>query len=340
MAVENFLTYPEVDPNSRITVTSSRVTWASLDRNETAYVASDKGTDFFDGDFVHLLTASMTSNSGSSTVYGWALTNTLDSLYAIDAASGDYLGLNYYGYSATRQLVLAECDGGAVYASNAYSITLTTVYYVKIVRDEAVGTYGTLYCYIYSDSARTTLLATLTLTLHTSKKDFRYVHAVNSWDSSETPHIQSGYTEHLTIEGGGASVLPEVTQQALTNVAATTATGNGNITSLGNSAVTAHGHCWNTTGTPTTGDSNVDNGAGSLGAFTSAITGLTPGVTYYVRAYATNSYGTSYSTALSFIAGSTTSTMVGGNIAVIDDNLHWIGRKSGLEKFIVGNDVS
>ena len=94
---------------------------------------------------------------------------------------------------------------------------------------------------------------------------------------------------------------PTVTTQAVSSIASTTATGNGNITSLGTPNPTAHGVCWNTTGTPTTSDSKVDKGAASAtGAFTASMTGLTANTTYYVRAYATNTAGTSYGTEVSF----------------------------------------
>ena len=58
---------------------------------------------------------------------------------------------------------------------------------------------------------------------------------------------------------------------------------------------TAYGVCWNATGTPTTHDSKVDKGSASAtGAFTTSMTGLIPETNYYVRAFATNSSGTSY----------------------------------------------
>lgn len=99
------------------------------------------------------------------------------------------------------------------------------------------------------------------------------------------------------------TTAPTVTIQAVTAISGTTATGNGNVTSLGDADVTQHGHCWNTTGTPTTSDSKTTNGAkAATGAFTSAITSLTAGTKYYVRAYATNSVGTSYSNEVEFTA--------------------------------------
>jgi hypothetical protein len=97
------------------------------------------------------------------------------------------------------------------------------------------------------------------------------------------------------------TVAPTVTTQAISSIASTTATGNGNITSLGSSNPTAYGVCWNTTGTPTTSDSKADKGAASAtGAFTASMTSLSANTTYHVRAYATNIAGTSYGTEVSF----------------------------------------
>lgn len=68
-----------------------------------------------------------------------------------------------------------------------------------------------------------------------------------------------------------------------------------------------HGVCWNTTGTPTTGDNKTEEGAaGATGAFTSAMTGLVSGTHYYVRAYATNAIGTGYGSEVEFTAGEST----------------------------------
>ncbi|NPD47757.1 T9SS type A sorting domain-containing protein [Lentimicrobium sp. S6] len=111
-------------------------------------------------------------------------------------------------------------------------------------------------------------------------------------------------------EGGGVYAYhyreidpPTVITQAVSSIDATTATGNGNITNLGDAVVTQHGVCWNTSGTPTTDDSKTTEGtASSTGTFTSSITGLIENQTYYVRAYATNSGGTSYGSQVSFTA--------------------------------------
>ena len=72
-----------------------------------------------------------------------------------------------------------------------------------------------------------------------------------------------------------------------------TAICGGNVVYSGLSTVIACGVCWSTNPDPTVEDSHTSDGNG-LGSFTSIMNGLSPNTTYYVRAYATNSMGTSY----------------------------------------------
>ncbi len=89
--------------------------------------------------------------------------------------------------------------------------------------------------------------------------------------------------------------LAIVTTQECTDTIAEKTTGHGTLIDKGLSAVTQHGHVWGTSVDPDTGDSLTQNGAKpNLGQFQSAITGLVPNTTYFVRAYATNSEGTVY----------------------------------------------
>ena len=96
-----------------------------------------------------------------------------------------------------------------------------------------------------------------------------------------------------------ASVL-QVTTAAVSNVTNTTATCGGMVNNNGgNNAITSRGLCWSTNSSPTVNGSHTTNGTGS-GSFTVLLTGLQPGTTYYVRAYATTANGTIYGSQQSF----------------------------------------
>jgi uncharacterized protein (TIGR02145 family) len=94
-------------------------------------------------------------------------------------------------------------------------------------------------------------------------------------------------------------LLASVTTSSVTNVTPNSAEGGGNVTADGGAEVTARGVCWNTLPNPTTSNFKTTNGSG-LGSFTSSITGLQPGTTYYLRAYATNIVGPSYGEEINF----------------------------------------
>lgn len=121
----------------------------------------------------------------------------------------------------------------------------------------------------------------------------------SNWTFNDATPIPTPPTGSYSVTG--TSTAPTVTTQAVSSIAVTTATGNGNITSLGSPNPTEHGVCWNTGGTPTTSNSKTTQGAASAtGAFTSSFTGLSANTTYYVRAYATNTAGTSYGSEVTF----------------------------------------
>ncbi len=104
---------------------------------------------------------------------------------------------------------------------------------------------------------------------------------------------------------------PTVTTQAVTDIATTTATGNGDITGLGVPNPGSHGICWGTSANPTIIDNTVVNKGvvSATGAFSAPMTSLTPNTLYHVRAYATNSTGTVYGNDVSFTTQSTSQTI-------------------------------
>jgi len=88
-------------------------------------------------------------------------------------------------------------------------------------------------------------------------------------------------------------MIPTITTSTVNSISQSTAQSGGNITSDGGDPVTVRGECWNTLINPTTSNNHTSDGTGT-GSYTSLLTGLSANTTYYVRAYATNSVGTSY----------------------------------------------
>ena len=138
-----------------------------------------------------------------------------------------------------------------------------------------------------------------------------------------TNSVGTGYGNDLTFTSLPNPVIPTLTTTPLTAIAQTVATGGGDVTADGGASITARGVCWSATVIPTTANSKTIDVAGA-GKFTSTITGLTANTAYHVRAYATNSVGTSYGSDVSFTtlpAGSGSWQTNGSNIYYSSGNI-------------------
>jgi len=124
------------------------------------------------------------------------------------------------------------------------------------------------------------------------------------WDGTQWIKVSAGQNgQVLTFNDGvpvwGGVQLPIINTNAITNINAFTAYGGGNIASDGGSPVIVRGLCWNNAPNPTTANFKTINGSGA-GSFNANLNALAASTLYYVRAYATNSAGTSYGNEVSF----------------------------------------
>ena len=110
----------------------------------------------------------------------------------------------------------------------------------------------------------------------------------------------TGYGNEISFTTLKDIVKPTVKTNEVSSVVQDAAICGGVVIDDGGAEVTARGVCWSTSQNPTINGSHTDDGTGE-GDFTSTITDLTAGTTYYVRAYATNEKGTSYGEEKSFI---------------------------------------
>jgi uncharacterized protein (TIGR02145 family) len=113
-----------------------------------------------------------------------------------------------------------------------------------------------------------------------------------------TNSVGTAYGNEISFVSSSIAA-PTVTTTAISSIALTSAVSGGNVTADGGGTITARGVCWATTTAPTTASAKTSETAG-IGSFVSTLTPLLAGTTYYVRAYATNSAGTSYGNELTF----------------------------------------
>lgn len=93
--------------------------------------------------------------------------------------------------------------------------------------------------------------------------------------------------------------LPQLTTYEISGITVNSAVSGGVITSDGGSEIISRGVCCSEDHEVESSNKRTSDGAGT-GSFVSNLSGLKPGTTYYLKAYATNSVGTQYGQEISF----------------------------------------
>lgn len=102
--------------------------------------------------------------------------------------------------------------------------------------------------------------------------------------------VGTNYGEEIAITTHTLATVSTITPS---DISYTSAILRGIVTADGGTAVTERGFCWSTSANPTISN-NKKVVVSGIGTFSANITGLNDGATYYVRAYAINSVGTTY----------------------------------------------
>ena len=109
----------------------------------------------------------------------------------------------------------------------------------------------------------------------------------------------TGYGFEISFTTSDLQPASVLTFTPASSITATSASVSGEVLNQGDATVTERGIVYKTSASPTTADSKVMAGSGT-GSFTASLTGLSPGTTYYAKAYAVTSVGTSYGAQMSF----------------------------------------
>ena len=139
--------------------------------------------------------------------------------------------------------------------------------------------------------------------------------------------------DKLSVTTSEVSAITEITAQS-----------GGAIQFQGDKIIISQGVCWSTDPLPTVEDDATSDVLDDE-LFTSLITGLQPGTTYYIRAYATLNSGTVYGNEVSFTTAefSNWKTLTTENSSMLDDvivsitvddaDVAWIGTRNYLIRY-------
>ena len=154
----------------------------------------------------------------------------------------------------------------------------------------------------------------------------------------------------VNIVGGPAQfALPVISSTTGAYSITTSAAMSGSeITSDGGASITARGIVWGTSTGPTIALATKTTDGTGTGTYSSSITGLTSGVTYYLRAYATNSIGTKYGAeitlntaqAVATLAATTPVSAIGSTTATSGGNITYNGGATVTVSGIVWSTTS
>jgi len=156
LAYEDYTTYDEVDPDSDITVAASQLTITSIPKVVVAHLTDDKGVNHF-GDFEHLVNIKPITFDNSSGVIVWGISDTYFTLSAMRTADE---GINVLVFQSTPGVKSINLEDSTNDNTDGFEEWVNdTFYYLTINRASTTTTSK-----IYSDSDRTDLLDTLSIT--------------------------------------------------------------------------------------------------------------------------------------------------------------------------------
>jgi hypothetical protein len=135
-------------------------------------------------------------------------------------------------------------------------------------------------------------------------------------------------------------ILPIITTNPVATITSTTAISGGNISSNGGSAITARGIVWNKTGNPAVGTDSIRTDASTTtGSYTLNLGNLNAGITYYVRAYATNAVGIAYGNQLTFTTQPVLDTIGNQYTTITINGKEWFKENLKTTKYANGDSI-
>ncbi len=290
------------DFNSNITGNSVKLSGNVISNGNATVTARG----FVYGTSANNLTQSVLSGSGNG-----SYTKTLTGLSSSTTYYYKAYATNSEGtaYGAVKSFTTMEIYLPTVTTISSTSITTTGATVKGNVASDGNGTVSSR-GFMYGTDANN-----LTLSVQSGNGTGNYTINLTELASGTTYYYKAFATNDAGTSYGEvmnfttiAVYPPTVTTGSVSNITVTGATISGNVTFDGNATITSRGFMYGTDADNLT--QTVQSGSGT-GSFTKVLTGLSVGTTYYYKAYATNSAGTSYGDVKSFTIPITTGNVNG-----------------------------
>ena len=298
-------TFYLVGPQVPLVITESVVDVTATSAHCFGSISNDGNSSVKEQGFVYGTMQYPTVDNGRAALP--AGSNTFDCVLELEPHTTYYIrayAVNGMGVGYGNQIMITTQDGLAEVATGAVSDITTTsaICGGEVLADGGFPVMARGIC--WSTSAEPTINNAHTVN---GSGIGTFTSQITNLEPNTTYHVrayaqnESGVSYGATVTFSTQSGLPVVTTTTVTRITATSATAGGSVVEDGGYPVIRRGVCYGTSSQPTISGLHTTDGAGT-GDFVSQLTNLTPGSTYYYRAYATNGVGTVYGEQKVFVA--------------------------------------
>ena len=180
--IENFTTYHQIDPEGNITITYSRVTWTTANRNVAASVYKNYGTGYIT-DFQQRITIYLSVHPQNGAVGVWGISN---GNFTLQTMINKADGISLFWSSDEHKLILRDITANV--HDTSITLNLSTIYYLTINRQRAVTS-----VYIYTDSDRKLMIDSISVT--GNPQPYNTLIAYHSYNNNSFSATTTGYVE-------------------------------------------------------------------------------------------------------------------------------------------------
>ena len=185
-------TYTEVDPGSNITTTAAKCNAVALVCNSASYVYKDYGAGHFTNISHRFATRLVAAAGDDRATFVYGLSNSVGTL---NIGAGKKVVVFWARVSIAYNLYLRCYDGTSIITTDSTTLSLGTTYYIEVLH-VAGSTVFTVK--VYSDSAYSVLVDTLTIDSSYTNTTWRYHYCLSSVGVG-IADTMSAYVENVLV---------------------------------------------------------------------------------------------------------------------------------------------